>query len=74
VPIGGPCEAIAPRQQGERLFALLDQKPRFRQVPVALLDANITVLEAAGRLLPPLAANAERARIGRHDAGGHTVC
>ena len=41
LPIGGPGEAITPRQQGEYLFALLGRKPRFRHVPVALLDAIV---------------------------------
>ncbi|CAN5127475.1 NAD(P)H-binding protein [soil metagenome] len=68
LPIGGPGEAITPRQQGERLFALLGREPRFKQVPVGLLDGIIGVLGAAGRVLPPLAAKAELARIGRYYA------
>lgn len=68
LPIGGPGEAITPRQQGEQLFALLGRPPRFRQVPVALLDAIVGVLGAAGRLLPALAAKAELAKIGRYYA------
>jgi divinyl chlorophyllide a 8-vinyl-reductase len=68
LPIGGPGEAITPRQQGEQLFALLGRKPRFKQVPVALLDAIIAVLGTAGRLLPQMAAKAELARIGRYYA------
>ncbi len=71
LPIGGPGPAMTPRQQGERLFALLGKPPRFKQVPVAWLDAIITVLGSAGRLLPvfpTLAAKAELARIGRYYA------
>ncbi len=68
LPIGGPGEAITPRQQGEQLFALLGQPPRFKQVPVGLLDAIAGVLGAAGRLLPALATKAELARIGRYYA------
>jgi divinyl chlorophyllide a 8-vinyl-reductase len=68
LPIGGPGEAITPRQQGERLFALLGRPARFRQVPVALLDAIIAVLGTAGRLVPALADKAELARIGRYYA------
>jgi divinyl chlorophyllide a 8-vinyl-reductase len=68
LPIGGPGEAITPRQQGERLFALLGRPPRFRQVPVAVLDAIIAVLGALGRVIPPLADKAELARIGRYYA------
>lgn len=68
LPIGGPGEAITPRQQGELLFRLLGKAPKFKQVPVALLDAIIRVLGTAGRLLPALAAKAELARIGRYYA------
>ncbi|HCB74793.1 MAG TPA: epimerase [Sphingomonas bacterium] len=68
LPIGGPGDAITPREQGERLFALLGRQPRFRQVPLWLLDAIITVLSVSGRLSPPLAAKAELARIGRYYA------
>lgn len=68
LPIGGPGEAITPLQQGEALFALLDRPPRFRHVPVALLDAIIAGLNLGGRVIPPLAAKAELARIGRYYA------
>ena len=68
LPIGGPGEAITPRQQGERLFALLGRPARFRQVPPALLDGVIGALSLAGRVLPALAAKAELGRIGRYYA------
>ena len=68
LPIGGPGEAITPKAQGERLFALLGFKPRFVHVPVALLDVVIAVLATLGRLIPALAAKAELARIGRYYA------
>lgn len=68
LPIGGPGEAITPRQQGEHLFALLGRPPRFTQVPVRLLDVVVSALAAAGKVVPPLAAKAELARIGRYYA------
>ena len=68
LPIGGPGEAITPRQQGERLFELLGVAPRFKQVPVKLLDTLIAGLSAVGRVVPPLRAKAELARIGRYYA------
>jgi divinyl chlorophyllide a 8-vinyl-reductase len=68
LPIGGPGEAITPRQQGEQLFRLLGRPPRFRPVPVALLDTIIGVLGAAGHVLPAAAKKAELARIGRYYA------
>lgn len=68
LPIGGPGEAITPRQQGEHLFALLGRPPRFRHVPFALLDAIIGVLGTLGHVVPRLAEKAELARIGRYYA------
>jgi divinyl chlorophyllide a 8-vinyl-reductase len=68
LPIGGPGDAITPREQGERLFALLGRAPQFRQVPVGLLDVIVGVLGTAGRVVPALAAKAELARIGRYYA------
>ena len=68
LPIGGPGPALTPRQQGQMLFAALGRTPRFKQVPVALLDAIVGVLGAAGRLIPPLRDKAELAKIGRYYA------
>ncbi|MFD1301039.1 NAD(P)H-binding protein [Methylobacterium marchantiae] len=68
LPIGGPGEAVTPKAQGERLFALLGQEPRFTHVPVVMLDVIIAVLATLGRLVPALAAKAELARIGRYYA------
>lgn len=68
LPIGGPGEALSPRQQGDYLFALLGRAPRFRHVPIALLDGTIAVLGNLARVAPALAAKAELARIGRYYA------
>jgi len=68
LPIGGPGDAVTPRQQGECLFALLGRTPRFRHVPVALLDTIVGVLSSLGRVSPRLAEKAELARIGRYYA------
>ncbi len=68
LPIGGPGDAITPRQQGEQLFALLGRAPKFRHVSVALLDAIILTLGTLGRFFPKLAERAELARIGRYYA------
>lgn len=68
LPIGGPGEAITPKMQGERLFAMLGRPPRFTHVPVVLLDGIIAVLAMLGRLVPALSAKAELARIGRYYA------
>lgn len=68
LPIGGPGPAITPRDQGDRLFAMLGQPARFRQVPLALMDGIAGTLGVLGRVSPRLAAKAELARIGRYYA------
>ena len=68
LPVGGPGPAFTPREQGEWLFSMLGQAPRFRSVPVAMLDAIIATLGALGSLSPRLRAKAELARIGRYYA------
>ncbi len=68
LPIGGPGPAITPLDQGALLFELLGRRPRYRHVPVALLDAIIGVLALLGRFIPRLADKAEFARIGRYYA------
>ncbi len=68
LPIGGPGPAITPRDQGEALFAMLGQPPKFRSVPLAMLDAIIGGLSILGKIVPPVAAKAELARIGRYYA------
>jgi divinyl chlorophyllide a 8-vinyl-reductase len=68
LPIGGPGKAITPIEQGEYLFSLLGQEPRFRHVPLAVLDGVIGILSALSRLVPALSEKAELARIGRYYA------
>ena len=68
LPIGGPGPAITPREQGDRLFALMGRPPRFKQVPVGVMDVVISALSLAGRVVPSMAAKAELARIGRYYA------
>ncbi len=68
LPIGGPGPAITPLQQGEYLFGLLGQRPRFKQVPVSLLSGAAAVLAGLGKVVPRLAAKAELARIGHYYA------
>ncbi|TVQ56263.1 MAG: NAD-dependent epimerase/dehydratase family protein [Rhodobacteraceae bacterium] len=68
LPIGGPGPALTPLAQGEALFRLLGRPPRFRHVPVRLLDGIIATLDALGRVSPRLRDKAELARIGRYYA------
>ena len=63
-----PRHIITPRQQGEALFAILGREPRFRRVPVRLLDVIIAALQMLGHVSPRLADKAELARIGRYYA------
>jgi divinyl chlorophyllide a 8-vinyl-reductase len=68
LPIGGPGEAITPRQQGEALFEMLGRPPKFQSAPVALLDVIAGGLGVLGRFAPSLAEKSELARIGRYYA------
>lgn len=68
LPIGGPGPAITPFEQGAWLFDRLGRAPRYRQVPVAMMDAIIAGLSLGGRLSEGLRAKAELARIGRYYA------
>jgi divinyl chlorophyllide a 8-vinyl-reductase len=68
LPIGGPGPALTPRDQGEELFRLLGLEPRFRHVPLGLMDAIIATLSLLGPLSPNLRDKAELARIGRYYA------
>lgn len=68
LPIGGPGDALTPRDQGALLFELTGRPPKYRQVPVGIFDAAIALLTPLARLSPKLGAKAELARIGRYYA------
>ncbi len=68
LPIGGPGQAITPLQQGEYLFKLLGKTPKYKHIPLSLLDLIIQILKTMGWVIPPLADKAELARIGRYYA------
>lgn len=63
LPIGEPGLAMTPREQGEALFQFLGRPPKFRHVPLRLLDPIIFVLSVLS-----LKDKAELARIGRYYA------
>ena len=66
LPIGGPGEAITPLQQGEALFILLGRKPRFRRVPLALLDTVIGTLYWEVPTAPGFGVEINEAAAARH--------
>ncbi len=68
LPIGGPGPAITPLEQGEYLFKLVDRKPKFQSVSASFLSGVATFLDGVGKIVPPLAAKAELARIGHYYA------
>ncbi len=68
LPIGGPGNAITPRQQGELLFELAELPPRFRSVPVAMFDVALALLAPPALVFSRVKAKAELARIGRYYA------
>jgi divinyl chlorophyllide a 8-vinyl-reductase len=68
LPVGGPGAAMTPLEQGALLFDACGKPPRYRHVPVKLLDVIIAVLSVLGRVVPSLRDKAEYARIGRYYA------
>jgi divinyl chlorophyllide a 8-vinyl-reductase len=68
LPIGGPGPAMTPLEQGASLFQLLGKPPRFKSVPVGMLDVIIGILSVLGKVVPAAADKAELARIGRYYA------
>ena len=68
LPIGGPGPAMTPLEQGELLFQALGATPRFRHVPLRLMDGIVGGLTLGGRVAPGLRAKADLARIGRYYA------
>lgn len=68
LPIGGPGAAITPLEQGQMLFELLGREPRFKHVPVRLLDYIIKALEILGAFIPAARKKAQLAQIGRYYA------
>ncbi len=68
LPIGGPGPAITPLDQVAMLSQLLGREVRVKPVPVRLFDAIAGTLGLLGRVMPPLRAKAELARIGRYYA------
>ena len=68
LPIGGPGRAITPRDQGEMLFELLGTRPRFRRIPLPIVDGAVGALGLLGRVRPVWSDKAELARIARYYA------
>ena len=68
LPIGGPGDAITPRDQAARLASLLGREVRVRSVPPGLLAGIARALGAAARVVPGLESKAELARIGHYYA------
>ncbi|XP_008812306.2 divinyl chlorophyllide a 8-vinyl-reductase, chloroplastic [Phoenix dactylifera] len=68
LPIGGPGKALTPLDQGEMLFRLLGQEPKFLKVPIGVMDFSIGVLDFLSKIFPSLEDAAEFGRIGRYYA------
>ncbi|KAG1338606.1 divinyl chlorophyllide a 8-vinyl-reductase, chloroplastic [Cocos nucifera] len=68
LPIGGPGKALTPLEQGEMLFGLLGQEPKFLKVPIGIMDFAIGVLDFLSKIFPSLEDAAEFGRIGRYYA------
>ena len=54
IGLAGPGKAWSARDQGQYLFELAGRKPNFIQVPVALMDGIISILDFFTKLFPGL--------------------
>lgn len=68
LPIGGPGEALTPRDQAALLAQILGRPVRIRQVPPGLLLWVSRALHVLSKAFPGLEAKAEYARIGHYYA------
>ncbi|MEM8972037.1 MAG: NAD(P)H-binding protein [Pseudomonadota bacterium] len=68
LPVGGPGEAITPREQGELLFDLLGIPAQFRSIPIGVVRAVTSGMSGLAAILPSLAEKAEFARTAHYYA------
>ncbi len=68
LPIGGPGDAVTPREQGAYLFKALGIAPKYRKVPPAMLKIIARALSLLSGVSPRLREKAELARIGHYYA------
>lgn len=66
--IGGPGEAVTPKEQAEMLFGILGRRPKYVSLPIGLMDGAIGVLEVLQKVFPGLEDAAEFGRIGKYYA------
>lgn len=68
LPVGGPGDAITPREQGELLFELLGRPVQFRSIPIDLVRTVVSTMSGLAWVIPALAEKAEFARIAHYYA------
>lgn len=68
LPIGGPGPAITPLDQGQELFRLTGQPPKYKRIPLGLVRAIVGTLRTLARVLPPLREKAAFAEIAQYYA------
>lgn len=70
LPIGGPGEAVTPREQAEMLFRVVGKEPKFIRLPIGIMDAAISFLDGIARVFPfdSVKDAAEFGRIGKYYA------
>ncbi len=68
LPIGGPGNALTPREQGLLLFDAAGREPRFRHVSPAIFSVAALLLAPFARISSRLATKAELLRIGHYYA------
>lgn len=52
LPIGGPGRAYSAKEQAQMQFELAGKEPKYIQVPVALMDGIIGILDFLAKFFP----------------------
>ncbi|KAI0567038.1 divinyl chlorophyllide a 8-vinyl-reductase [Gracilaria domingensis] len=68
LPVGGPGEAVTPKQQAELLFRLIGRKPKYQRLPIGLMNGAIGFFDFLAKVLPFMNDVAEYGRIGKYYA------
>lgn len=70
LPVGGPGEAVTPKEQAEMVFKAAGKKAKFTSVPIGVMDAAIAVLDGLAKVIPADGVKdaAEFGKIGRYYA------
>lgn len=68
LPVGGPGDAVTPKEQAELLFDVVGKKKKYFSLPIGIMDLVIGALDGIGNIVPAAKEAAEFGRIGKYYA------